>query len=220
MATRFYLANTAWPSGLSTSVLAGWESTTGAPNLSLSRTKVGINVSRAQAETSATSPYRQLLAQWAAGDADVFQRDGLLGGVINLFVATQESSTSADMYVRIRLVVIGLDGTNRTVHEVGTSASQGTEWTTTLTGRQYQISTMIDAPVQAGERVKLEFGYRAANTVSTSFTGTIRYGGTDATDLVAGDTTNATLRSPWLEFTDTKVDDLFLPSPVRHFLAA
>ncbi len=220
MATRFYLANTPWPSGLSTSVLSGWESTTGALSLGLSRTKVGTNTSRGEAETSTTSPYRQLLAQWAAGDGDVFARDGVLAGSVNIVVASQESATAADMYVRLRLMVMSSDGSQRIVHEAGTSSNQGTEWATTMTGRQYTISALVEASVQAGERLKLEFGYRAANAVATSYTGTIRYGGTDATELATGDTTNALTRSPWIEFTDSRVDDLFLPSPICGFLAA
>jgi hypothetical protein len=77
------------------------------------------------------------------------------------------------------------------------------EWgtATAVINQQVAINTVS---VVAGDRIVLEVGYQAQNTSATSFTGTIRYGGTSATDLSAtpGSTTGVTTDSPWVDFSD------------------
>lgn len=218
MATRKYLTDSTYPVASTTS-LAGWEATTGVVLRALSTTKSGTNAAATQAETSTTNPYRYLLGQWV--DDVPFGRDGIFGGSAELVIVVSESSAAADMYVRFRVLITSNDGsTNRAVFDGGGASNVGSEFTTTPTGRSHTF-TLPDTAVVAGERVKLEVGYRATNAVATGYSGSIRYAGTAATDLASADTgTNATTRSPWIQFSDSRVDALYLASDTRAFLGA
>lgn len=76
-----------------------------------------------------------------------------------------------------------------------------TEWPTSATGRGEGAKTLTPVAVQAGDRVVFEIGYRAQNTSTTSYTGTLHYGGTGTTDLTSGNT-NVTTQPGWVEFSD------------------
>ncbi len=215
MATRKYLSDGTYPVGSATT-LSGWESSSGVVTRALSRTKSGTSTVRAQAETVSINPYRQMLGQWV--DDEPFTRDGVLGGDVDMVVTVAESATAADMFIRFRvLVTSAAGGVNRAVFDGGGASNAGVEFPTVETGRLLSF-TLPDTPVAAGERIKLEVGYRATNSTATSYTGSLRYGGTGTPDLAAGDTSTAAQRPPWIEFADARVDELWTPSPVRLFL--
>jgi hypothetical protein len=73
--------------------------------------------------------------------------------------------------------------------------------------------------LNAGDRIVVEFGYRAQNTSTTSYSGTIRYGGSGTTDLNAADgDTAVSTRWPWVQFSANIVTpDLQLLTPVSIF---
>lgn len=172
----------------------------------LSTTKSGTNTFVSQAETSTSSSYRALLIR---GISEPLAAGGNTGGNITTMFARNESSTN--MNAKRILHVYATVGNSDTVRGTLLSTNvDATEWPTTLTGGTDTIALSTVA-VQAGDRIVIEVGFEAQNTSSTSMTGTMRYGGTDATDLTAS-TTGVTTRSPYVEFSG--MDALFTaPKP-------
>lgn len=207
--SRFYL--TADPAAVSPAAQwAGWNDSTGMIRGALAATPAGTNTAVTVAETNVAADWDVALGQWISEPAI---RPGTLSGAASLTVARSESSTSADLNVIYVFSVVSGDGTVTR----GTAAwTSSTEWPTTLTAATESVTNLAGADaadtieVQAGDRLVLEYGYRTKNTVTTSFSGTARYGGTDSTDLANGDTgANATARPAWVEFADEGVADLF-----------
>lgn len=192
---RLYLTNSA-PSYTPATRRGAWDNTTQTIARKLSETKSGTNTSVAQAEASATDNFDVFLGRWIS-DATLIKSAGTLSGTLDTMVARQESSASANMVKHVHMYVTA--GDSDTVR--GTLVSDDihtTEWPTTMAAAMDSNIAMGSVAVQPGDRIVFEYGYRAQNTSTTSFTGTIRYGGTNSTDLAAG-TTSLTTRSPWIE---------------------
>lgn len=190
----------------------------------LNTTKGGTASTISRAETSTSSAWEVLLGRWVtppflqggdwpAGAAGVQS--------IDIVVGQQESSTSANMFLTITWGIVKADGTLRTAADGGTDINNwlvGTEMPTTATGRAGGNLTQGSAVngCQAGDRVVVELAYNAQNTSSSSFTGTIHYGGTGTTDLTDG-STSVTTRPGWTEWVGTtSVDGFWVPPPTRR----
>lgn len=154
---------------------------------------------RAEAETSATNNYDVLLTR--------FITKPLLNNVsfttsdtVSWVLAVKESNTSANMYYKVHITVVKPDGTIR-----GTLLSNNvgsTEWTTTSVGRGEGTKTLSAVSALAGDWLLVEVGYRAANTSTTSYTGTLNYGAdSTTTDLTQGTTYTSGLAG-WIEFSN------------------
>lgn len=67
------------------------------------------------------------------------------------------------------------------------------------------VQTLSSLAVSAGDRIVVEIGYRATNSVSTSFTGTLAYGGTADEGVTEGDAgqlgnLNGNNVASWIQF--------------------
>ncbi|MFC5997098.1 hypothetical protein ACFQE5_23070 [Pseudonocardia hispaniensis] len=207
MAVKRFLANVAPPVTVSTSGV--WNDQAGKVARGLTATPQGTNTSSARAETTATSPWDVALGQWVS---DPILQAGTLQGAYTYCRAIQESSSNADLQSRTLIYVMSGDGT--TVRGTAANGLATGEWPTTNTAQQIN-GTLNPVACQVGDRIVVELGYRATNTATTSYTGTIRYGGIDSTDLAPGDTgTAVTTRPAWIRFDDPAVDALFTtPDP-------
>jgi hypothetical protein len=203
MAVRYYLTNSAsdyTPSGST----GNWDATAGIAVKALSTAKAGASATSAIAETSKTNNWDVLLGRWVS---DPIHTAGSLTGAISAAVAGLESSTSAAMKPRM---VVYVETSGGAVRGEALDVS-GATWGTSAAG-QALSGTATSVSCQAFDRIVVEVGYTAVNTSSTSFTGTIYYGATDATDMSDTDTT--TTHPAWVEFDDS-VANLFagaLPS--------
>lgn len=203
--TRFYLTSDAAPA--SPAFDAGWEQTAGAARGALSRTKAGTNTAVTVAETVSTNPFDVALGQWVSPP---MTRAGTLTGNYSVAAARMESDAAANFVTEVFLRVVAEDGTVR-----GSVETTGAvEWATSHTAGTFSAISLGSIACEVGDRLVFEYGYRATNTVTTSYSGTMRYGGTDVTDLESGDTGDAaTSRPPWIEFDDASATDLFAGAP-------
>jgi len=196
MATRFYLSTAAAP--YTPPTLRGtWADTTLSTNVwELSRTRSGANTAVARAETSASNNFKVLLHRHVSGP--------LAGGAVTTSnsithtQARQEDATAANMTVQIAVwVTVGDSDTVR--GSLIEPFAGATEFATTMTAFSYTLTMDNAFTIQPGDRLVIELGYNAANTSTTSRTGTVRAGGT-AADLATSGTTGVTTNSPWVEF--------------------
>jgi hypothetical protein len=211
---KFYLANAT--SDLNPPISSWWEDTTnGATARALTTAPTGTNVASTRAETSTSATFDVLLGRWVSPP---IQRAGTLEAsttVVDLVWAVQAAATTdfrSSYTVRV-VTSAGADRGYLLTNSGQNGIAGGTAWGTTLTGKQENTPDTFatSVAVQPGDRVVVELGYRPQNTVSTSRSGTIRYGGTATTDLAAGDTgTNATTRPAWIRFTGPNSSDLWL----------
>lgn len=200
---RLYLTNSAAPYNPATTKGAWTVQSSNIGPSALSTSKVGTNVALAASETSA-SELGGLIRQFVSAP---FLRPGTISGVFSTVVSTLVNSTTNSnfvLYVTI-WVTQGDSGTMRGGSLANVTSA--TTWTTTATARGFTNTALsTNHYVQTGDRLVVELGFWTTNTTTTTRTGTSRYGGTNATDLVLGDTTNVTSRSPWI---DLPVDTLF-----------
>lgn len=215
---KWYLTATAAPI-TNIPAFTGWETSTAMTRRALLTSMAGTNTSVTAFETSTSSTYDVALYQ---GVSPPMLRAGTFGGAMTLVVGVTASATAADMvtYVMIYVTV----GDTTTVRGSLMNGNYSTAWPTAATGRSH-TNTLTGLACQAGDRVVCEIGYRARNIVSTSYSGSVRYGGTSA-DLVAGDSgTVATSRSGHLSVVGEQTDTLWTPPTTRpgdhfHTLAA
>jgi hypothetical protein len=196
MSTLLYLTASSSGVTLPTADGAVWDggNTAGSANSLLSPTKGGTNAAVTATETSTTNNQDLILRRFVSA---AFLRQRLLspGGTESLgplLIAVQENNTGANMGLHCRLCLLRANGSTVTSMLQFTT---GGEWSTTLTGRSESPGLITETLAQAGDRLVLEIGTRAANTSSTSYTATFRHGGTDSTNLATG-TTGVTTRSP------------------------
>jgi hypothetical protein len=191
-----------------------WDNTTTTVAMKLGEARAGTNTTSARAETSNVNNYDVFLGRWIS-DEDLIKTAGVISGSMLSCIARQESNTAANMYKHVHVYVTV--GSSDVVRGTLITDDIGpVEWSTTMTANEDTV-VVSDVAVQPGDRIVVEVGYRAVNTSTTSYTGTIRYGGTATTDLVDNDTTNATSRSPWVEFTDP--NGVFFAPQVRSLVS-
>jgi hypothetical protein len=201
--SRFYL-NATLAAPISPSFASGWESTTsavrrmmGRPSLAVStKTNLGL------AETSTSGTFDRLIYQFVSEPLGLAST---ISGPLTGLIRATESSTSADFRSQMVVKVVSGDGTTLrgTVIDFDASALSN-EWPTTSASRAFPVVTTVVTPVdaQAGDRIVVEVGYRAHNTSSTSFTGTLRAGHTvGGTDFTA--TAQTADNNPWIDISAT-----------------
>jgi hypothetical protein len=204
---RFFLSNTA--AGYSPATLRGsWDQTASAVTKKLDRLPTGATTTVAIAETNATNLWDVLLYR---GVSDPFDKaySFTTSDLVQWMVGVKESSASANDFYHVHIyVTTGDSDTARGT--ILTNSIGGTEWTTTATFSSEGTKTLSALSCSVGDRLVVEIGYQAQNTVTTSFTGTINYGGTSRSGVAAA--TNVTVNTGWVEFTTSA--HFFNTSPV------
>src|SRR6476661_2121591 len=182
---RLYITNSS-PSYTPSTWKAAFASSAGAVNVALAKTRIGTNVQLDTTETSTTNNYK---AAQIRAVSEPLGAGGTFGGSFSIGMARMENNASANMTVFFRIYVTV--GDSDTVRGTFYSYFVGaTEYPTTLTAFSFTL-TGTNVTVQAGDRVVVELGFNAANTSATSFTSSVRYGGT-AADLQTPGTAGVT----------------------------
>lgn len=184
--TRFYLQNAT--ADYSPATLRGaWDSTASAVTKKMARAKSGASTTVAIAETSTTNNFNVLLGRFVS-EAFTNNFGFLTSNTVQWIAMVTESSASAHDFFHVHAYVTS--GNSDTPRGTLLTDNIGaTEWTTTNTGRGEGTKTVSSLSAQVGDRLVVEIGYQAQNTSATSFTGTLRYGGTGA-DSTQGTTTS------------------------------
>lgn len=209
-ATRFYLQN--GTAAITPAIRGTWNLSTTTSVIPMARTKAGTITSRAVAELNATNNYSVLLVR--AVSEPIIAKTIPAGSTLNWAIGAMESSTAANMKYRVHAYVVSSDGLTLRGTLLTNDNDAGTEWPTTpALGRgPLAAKTLTAVTTQANDRVIIEVGYYAANTVTTSYTGTLNYGGT-AGDMTVG---GANTLTGWFEFSE----DLFSTAIAPTDLAA
>jgi hypothetical protein len=114
-----------------------------------------------------------------------------------------ESNADAQMFLDVHVWVS--EGNTSTVRGTLLNNYVDTnEFATATAGLQIAQQTLSAVAAQVGDHIIVEIGYQAQNSTTSSRTGTVRYGGNDATDLTSGDTNTA--HPGWVEFGTTITD--------------
>ncbi|HEX6681558.1 MAG TPA: hypothetical protein VF062_02130, partial [Candidatus Limnocylindrales bacterium] len=197
---RYYLTSDT-PSYTPATVRGTWNDTALSANVyELGAFKAGVSTAVARAETSATNPYKVLLTRHVS--------EPLTGGSVTTsdgITHTQARlESNAAMNATVQIAVWVTVGNTDTVRGWLLDPFAGaTEFNSTaLTAFSYSLTFDNPVTIQSGDRVVVELGYTAAQTATTSYTGTIQIGGT-AGDLATSGTTGVTTNSPWITFTGT-----------------
>lgn len=167
----------------------------------LSNNPEGLSEFRTVTESTATQPVNVLCGRWISGPAEV--AGTLLADEVTLTMARGESSADADLVWCYGVKVITSTGADRGVM-FGVFFS--TEWPVVANATECIASSatvsagnVTAVQVQPGDRVVVEVGYRATNTIADPRSGTIVFGGIDSPDLDPGDTGANLNRPSWIE---------------------
>ncbi|WP_369042236.1 hypothetical protein [Streptomyces sp. Midd1] len=163
----------------------------------------------AVAETSATTT-NVLLGRWVSPPA---RKAGTLAGTVAWITGRSQSTTSTAAVVRAHIYVTAGD-TSTVRGTLLANYTGGTVYPTTAAGGGTSGLAHTSVALQAGDRIVVEFGYQAQNTVTTSQSSTLYYGAAGTTDLVSGSTA-VTSNPGWIEFSGA--DGLFT-TPVAEIV--
>jgi len=188
MPTQFYLTGNA-PAYVPPTIRGSWNITTSSFSGLLNPSKeAGGNItSLSLAEAVSTNPWSRLLYRGITGKLAA----QTLSGTLDIRVSLTESNAAADMYTHLHVYVTQGDsdtvrGTlidnyvEDTTNEWGTAAVTG--------GKALTAAQAISLAISEGDRIVIEIGYVARNSVTTSYNGLIRYG-TISNFAVANDMT-------------------------------
>jgi hypothetical protein len=195
--TRLYIQNAS--AGYTPSTIRGaWDTTSGAVVAKLSTDKGGSTTSKGIAETSATNDYDVLLARFVS-EPLLSDTSFTTSNTVQWTMAVLESNANANDFYHIHIFVTQGDSDNLR-GTLLTDSIGATEWPTAVAGRGEGTKALSNVNALAGDRIVVEVGYQDQNTKTTSYTGTLYYGGTDTTDLTSGDTNTA--HPGWIEFSN------------------
>ena len=183
-------------------IRGAWEKTTGhaicgmgAKDLS----GLGGPLSIGSAETVSSADYDVLLLRCVSAP---LAADHNFSGTLNLMMGVQESNAAADMAYYLHVFVTQGDTDNLRGTLLANYADPDTnEWGTTALGKALSAAATLTAVAAlTGDRIVVEIGYRSRNTVTTSRTGTIWYGGSGS-DLSSGGAADGGVG--YFDFSDT-----------------
>ncbi len=195
--TKLYLT-TLPPTYTPATIRGAWDDVAGAvaKRLESIKTGGGVITSVARAETNVAAEWDVLLYRGVGGPLAA----QTINCNIDVVLGILESNAAADFNWHIHIYVTqGDSDTPRGDLLTDYREAAGVnEWPTTATGKALNAAQAVNLAVQAGDRLVVEIGYTARNVVTTSYTGTLRYGterelGVDAADLTAGSTSVTTL---------------------------
>lgn len=205
MATRFYLPS-AGTAAASPAFDAAWDDSSSVVRRPANRTKgTSAFAEVTDTEVSAVNTWDVCLGQFVSEPLQAQTITGTVKGIVR----ARESAAGAN--ARSQMVVRVVSGDGATVR--GTLLAQDNtttninEWvaTTTVTAARnarFPVgstgATLTSVAAQAGDRIVIEVGARAVNTVATNFTLGLRFG-ENATDAAENET-GVTEAAPWVEF--------------------
>jgi hypothetical protein len=180
--TQLYLTTRTAPYTPAT-IRGAWDDTGGAVTNGLDSRKEwgGVITSVARAETNATTEYDVLLYRGVSGPLAA----QTISGNLDVVLGVRESSTSMDGHWHLHVYVTqGDSDTPRgTLLSDYREAGGTNEWPTTAQGWALNAAQALSSlAISAGDRLVVEIGFAARNSVTTSYTGTLWYG----TQLDAG----------------------------------
>lgn len=187
MATTFYL-NDATAPYTPTTYKGAWDDTVVAITRQLAVDKLvgGANAANQRSENTATVDFDVLLFRGVTGPLAA----QTITGSLDVMLGVAENSASADLVYHIHAYVTqGNSDTVRGTLVADYVETTGNEWPVgTVLGKGLATAqTVFNVAASLGDRIVVEIGYRALNSLTTNFTGTLRYGGgASTTDLTAG----------------------------------
>lgn len=213
MVTRFYLPSSGTAPGPTPLAAALWDITGSMTRRSLVTTKSNsaLTTFSSAAEAVATSPQNVFgQRQWISDALDagvVFSTTDTFSFVMRLLESNAGFNASLQLHIRI------IDSTGATAkilyggHSAANNATAGAlgqeAATTTQATRIFNAVNLINNhTTSAGDRIVVEIGVRAENTVATSFTATFTCGDPSATADFALTAGLTTALDPWLEFSN------------------
>jgi MSHA biogenesis protein MshQ len=209
--TRFYVQNAAADVDPGTE-RGAWNNTSGYIARKLARTKSGAVNSRSSTESVSTADYDVLLLKLVSEPIPTAQN---VAGTLTWALGARESDVAMDAHWHLHVYVLrGADTLVGTLYSNYTEAAGTNEWSTTAQGWG-PTGTLVLTPraIQANDRIVIEVGYVARNTATTSYTGTLWYGGTGGDLTVGGDETTLT---GWFEFNQNLFPNpLSIPKPAN-----
>lgn len=153
------------------------------------------------AETSAAAPYYVMISRWVSGPA--LTAGTLAAADCTFTMGRMESAADADFSWAAAAWVMAPDGSLKaTAFQVWATAEWpvGATPTESVAGALTVLADDITAAdIDAGDRVVLELGYRSANVLTASRTGTLVCGGTATPDLAPSDTGANLSRPSWVD---------------------
>lgn len=202
-ATRFYLQNAA-PDVTVPTHRGAWDSTGSVTQRKMARTKSGSITSKRVSELSSTNDYDVLLLKFVSQPISNAQT---ISGTLNWVIGSRESDSAMNAHWHVHVYVVDNAGTTLrgTLYTDYTEPAGTNEWLTTATGDGPTLNiTLTSVATQADDRIVIEVGYVARNTSTSSYTGTLWYGGTNSTDLTLGG--DETTYPGWWEFSQDFFD--------------
>src|SRR3989338_8741372 len=190
MASKFYLTNSA-PSATPSTFHGAWDAGTGsAVTKLLGETPSGAGpTSIGIAEGSGTNNWDVALGQWISEPLVDIVTFTQLSDTWTAIFGASESNAGANDFGHAYIWVWKTGTLDESRGNLVVDQIDSVEWPTTAVGVEFNNSatnalsnTVACAP---GDRIVVEFGYRAQNTNTTSCTGTMWYGGTNG-DLTEG----------------------------------
>lgn len=189
MATKFYLNSFPSPYSPAPPYKGSWDDTGSAPSRQLAIDKLDSNII-----TSVTAPETTATVDW-----DVMLFRGISGpvaaqtisGTLDVMLGVNENLVAADLVYHVHVwVTQGDSNTVRGTLLADYVETTANEWAAVATNNGQALAsaqTVTNVVCSAGDRIVLEVGYRAKNTLTTNFTGALRYGGgPETSDLTAG----------------------------------
>ena len=214
--TKLYLTNRTAPF-TPTNVRGTWTDTVNLVTRALdpSKSDGGSRAVVGRTDSVTTNPFDALLYRGVSGPLDA----QTISGTIDVCLGVNETNASADMCYKIHVyVTVGDSDTVRGTLLSNYAETTANEWSvdaggtgagTSLAGRQLaSAQTLSSLAISAGDRIVVEIGYHALNSVSTSFTGWLNYGTVSGTDLRVFDdittgTTNQSTHAGYITFSSS-----------------
>jgi len=174
--TKLYLTARTAPYTPAT-IRGAWDDTAGAVTKALDPCKTrdgGTIASVARAEANANDEYDVLLYRGVSGPLGTQE----ITVNVNVVIGVGESNAAANDHWHVHIYTT--QGDSDTVRQTGVDNYRETagtnEWPTTEAGLALNAAQSCHIHTTDGDRLVVEIGYAARNTVTTSYTGTLWYG--------------------------------------------
>jgi hypothetical protein len=183
-----------------------WDKTSGVQVERLGATRFGRGAALTDFENNVANNYDVLLGCFVS---DPILANTTISGTLDAIMLCAESSASANDVLHLHVWVTQGDsstvrGTLLTDY-IDTTEFAVNAGVTAFSGIVIPQQTVSSVSAQAGDRIVVEAGYQAQNTVTTAFTGGIVCGGRSADDATGSESaiSFATNPVPWVEFSTT-----------------
>lgn len=192
--TKLYMQNVA--SSVTTTNQGTWSapSAGSAATLVMSKTKSGSIASNGVSENT-NGTYDVMVLKLVS--EPIAAQTISAGTTLNWVIGTGESFGLANDFYKTHAYVVSNDGTAVRGTLLANNVDTG-EWATTATGDGPAAAKILSSvTAQDNDRIVIEIGYRSTSNTTTTYTGTLWYGGTGS-DLTVGG--NETTDTGWFEF--------------------